>query len=113
MANIILPASPIVETIDNDANFIIEQAGEINRYPISDLSGGDITIDLISSDSDDKDIHSINADTLSGYIANDFIKKMDMPLIPSVSNADNGKFLKVINGVPAWEYIVHAEEVAF
>jgi hypothetical protein len=37
MANIILPAVPVLSEIDDSAKLLIEQAGEINRYPISDL----------------------------------------------------------------------------
>jgi hypothetical protein len=51
MANIILPAVPVLNEIDDSTKLLIEQAGEINRYPISDLDigGGDITIEIDSS----------------------------------------------------------------
>ena len=48
MANIILPAVPVLNEIDSSTKLLIEQAGEINRYPISDLDigGGDVTIEI-------------------------------------------------------------------
>ena len=48
MANIVLPAVPVLSEIDDSTKLLIEQAGEINRYPISDLDigGGDITIEI-------------------------------------------------------------------
>lgn len=48
MANIVLLAVPVLSEIDDSTKLLIEQAGEINRYPISDLDigGGDITIEI-------------------------------------------------------------------
>lgn len=40
MANIILPAVPVLSEINDSTKLLIEQAGEINRYPISDLDIG-------------------------------------------------------------------------
>lgn len=77
MANIILPAVPVLNEIDDSTKLLIEQAGEINRYPISelDIGGGDVTIDLSSSDSVDIDSHPIDADTLDGKPASEYVTK--------------------------------------
>ena len=81
MANIILPAVPVLSEIDDSAKLLIEQAGEINRYPISDLDigGGDVTIDL-SGSSDTNGGNSINADTLGGKPASDYVLKDELIL---------------------------------
>ena len=75
--NIILPAVPVLSEIDDSTKLLIEQAGEINRYPISDLDigGGDVTIDLSSSDSVDNSGNPINADTLGGKPASEYVTK--------------------------------------
>lgn len=124
MANIILPAVPVLNEIDDSTKLLIEQAGEINRYPISDLDigGGDITIEIdpsakekpqspLYSTSNDTHFYplttadqvilddgnrlddeiskyltvelegeaaepnSINADTLGGYAADEYVRK--------------------------------------
>ena len=51
MDNIILPAVPVLNEIDDSTKLLIEQAGEINRYPISDLDidSGDIIVEIDSS----------------------------------------------------------------
>lgn len=33
--------------------------------------------------------------------------------IPSCTSEDNGKFLRVVNGVPDWTFITNAEEASF
>lgn len=33
--------------------------------------------------------------------------------ILNTTTTDNGKFLRVIDGVPAWDFVPNAEEVAF
>ena len=38
---------------------------------------------------------------------------LDKPAIPSTSTNDDGKFLRVVNGTPAWEAIPNAEEATF
>ena len=78
MANIILPAVPVLNEIDDSTKLLIEQAGEINRYPISDLDigGGDVTIDLNSPGGDSTNTgNPINADTLGGYAADEYVRK--------------------------------------
>lgn len=78
--NIVLPAVPVLNEIDDSTKLLIEQAGEINRYPISDLDigGGDVTIDLSSSDSVDIDSHPIDADTLDGKPASEYATLLDI-----------------------------------
>ena len=75
--NIVLPAVPVLSEIDDSTKLLIEQAGEINRYPISDLDigGGDVTIDLSSADSVDNSGNPINADTLGGKPASEYVTK--------------------------------------
>lgn len=83
MANIILPAVPVLNEIDDNTKLLIEQAGEINRYPISDLDigGGDVTIDLNSPGGDSTDTgNPINADTLGGKPASDYVLKDELIL---------------------------------
>lgn len=89
MANIILPAVPVLSEIDDSAKLLIEQAGEINRYPISDLDigGGDVTIDL-SGSSDTNGSNSINADTLGGKPASDYVLKDELILDSIDCNVD-------------------------
>ena len=83
MANIILPAVPVLNEIDDSTKLLIEQAGEINRYPISDLDigGGDVTIDLNSPGGDSINTgNPINADTLGGKPASDYVLKDELIL---------------------------------
>ena len=78
MANIILPQVNILNEIDDSTKLMVEQNGEINRYPISelDIGGGDVTIDL---DGDNQGTTSgINADTLGGYAADEYAKAADI-----------------------------------
>lgn len=90
MANIILPAVPVLNEINDSTKILIEQAGEINRYPISDLDigGGDVTIDLNAPGGSGIG-NSINADTLGGKPASDYVLKDELIL-------DNGSNLAVL-----------------
>ena len=67
MDNIILPAVPVLNEIDDSTKLLIEQAGEINRYPISDLDidSGDIIVEIDSSAKEKPQfpLHSTNNDT--------------------------------------------------
>ena len=78
MANIILPQVNILNEIDDSTKLIVEQNGEINRYPITDLElgGGDVTIDL-SGDNAGKTT-GVNATLLGGYPAEDYAKVSDI-----------------------------------
>ena len=67
MANIILPAVPILSEIDDSAKLLIEQAGEINRYPISDL---DIGINI------DESLSAISVNPVQNKVINDAIQKL-------------------------------------
>ena len=81
--NIVLPAVPVLNEIDDSTKLLIEQAGEINRYPISDLDigGGDVTIDLNSPGGDSTNTgNPINADTLGGKPASDYVLKDELIL---------------------------------
>lgn len=104
MANIVLPAVPVLQEINNDTTLLIEQAGEINRYPISNLDV-DIDIDTFLSTTSENPVqnkvitkaiedagsidvdfdisnegkpNSINADKLGGYDANEYAKIEDL-----------------------------------
>lgn len=72
MANIVLPAVPVVSNINDSTNLLIEQAGEINRYSFSNIG-----------------------------------------LIPPSTTNDNGKFLRVVNGIAVWQSIPSAEGASF
>ena len=67
MANIILPAVPVLNEIDDSTKLLIEQAGEINRYSISglDIGGEDIIIEIDSSAKEklQSPLHSTNNNT--------------------------------------------------
>ena len=78
MANIILPQVSILNEINDSTNLMVEQNGEINRYPISDLDigGGDVTINL-DSNTGVGTAANINATTLGGYAANDYVRHDD------------------------------------
>ena len=91
MANIILPAVPVLSEIDDSTKLLIEQAGEINRYPISDLDigGGDVTIDLLDNDETTDSGNPINADTLGGKPASDYIIKDEL-ILDSIGGGGKG-----------------------
>lgn len=40
-------------------------------------------------------------------------KVIDGAMVPTPTSNDNGKFLKVVNGSPAWVNISNAEEMSF
>ena len=78
MANIILPQVNILNEIDDSTKLIVEQNGEINRYPITDLElgGGDVTIDLNGDNVGEAT--GVNATLLGGYPAEDYAKTIDI-----------------------------------
>lgn len=78
MANIILPQVNILSEINDSTKLMVEQDGQINRYPIADLDigGGDVTIDLASGIN--SVANPIDADTLNGYKFNYFASKNDL-----------------------------------
>lgn len=78
MANIILPQVSILDEINDSTKLMVEQDGQINRYPIADLElgGGDVTIDLSSDNIGEAT--GVNADTLGGYAANQYAKLTDI-----------------------------------
>jgi hypothetical protein len=128
MANIILPAVPVLNEIDDSTKLLIEQAGEINRYPISDLDigGGDITIEINPSTkekpqsplySTSNDTHFYPLTTVDQVICDDGSRlnnKLDTLLdVSNITTNDNGKFLRIVDGAPAWSAILYAEEDEF
>lgn len=68
MSNIILPKVQILDTISDEAKMLIEQNGEINRFAVTNLGGGDISINL--EDTIYGNANPINADTLDGKSEN-------------------------------------------
>lgn len=68
MSNIILPKVQILDTISNEAKMLIEQDGEINRFAVANLGGGDISINL--EDTINGNANPINANTLDGKSEN-------------------------------------------
>lgn len=81
MSNIILPKVQILDTISDEAKILIEQDGEINRFAVTNLGGGDISINL--EDTINGNTNPINANTLNG--------KPESML--SVANANNANTL--------------------
>lgn len=79
MANIILPQVNILSEINDSTKLMVEQDGQINRYPIADLElgGGDVTIDLSNSGNAEEAV-GINAASLGGYPAEDYAKVSDL-----------------------------------
>ena len=75
MANIILPEVNILNEINDSATMLVEQNGEINRFNIADLDigGGDVTINL--EDSNISKPNPVNADTLGGIPASDYVTR--------------------------------------
>ena len=63
--------------------------------------------------------NTINADSLGGKSADEFALRSDVeslkntPFIPQVSTEDNGKFLRVVDGVWAAVALPNAEGVGF
>lgn len=55
-------------------------------------------------------IAKVNADTFNGYTIDKFA--MYNEGVPSCTTDDNGKFLRVISGVAAWQTVQNAEEVS-
>lgn len=76
MSNIILPKVQILDTISDEAKILIEQDGEINRFAVTNLGGGDISINL--EDTIYGDANPINADTLGGYPVKTFVKQNEI-----------------------------------
>lgn len=66
--------------------------------------GGNIDIDLEGSA--EGTVTPINADTLGGFAADEYIKK-------TVNSEDEGKFLCVVNGVATWISIPNVREGSF
>lgn len=78
MANIVLPQVAVLNNLNDNANLLVEQNGEINRFAIADLDigGGDVTINL-NGDSVSSPT-GINADSLGGYPASEYAKLNDL-----------------------------------
>lgn len=79
------------------------------QSPLKDVDGDYIypltTVDQIIM----KDGRRLNA-VLNDYDNNDTVVES---IVPTPTTADNGKFLKVVNGSPAWTAISNAKEAAF
>lgn len=95
MANIILPQVSILNNLANDANLLVEQNGEINRFAVTDLDigGGDVTIDLASGIN--SAANPIDADSLGGYPAEDYARLADITgkLTVDLSDYNNGQMV--------------------
>ena len=108
MANVVLPQVSILNSLANDANLLVEQNGEINRFAVTDLDigGGDVTVDLAGGLASIPT--GINADSLGGYPAEDYVRNRDQALtvdltdvregVVALSNAD------MLGGVAANDY---------
>lgn len=74
------------------------------------------SLNFISVDTEgslEGEINTINADTLGGHNADDFVKKDEVTVLPSCDINDEGKFLSVINGVATWVLIPDVREGHF
>lgn len=74
MADIILPKVGILNEIDDDANILVEVDGNINRFPIGDIGGGDISVDL-SGNIEEGEANDLNAQMLGGEPAENYATK--------------------------------------
>lgn len=75
---IILPQVDILDKVNDSANLLIEQNSVINRFPINSLNigGGDITVNLDNIIEGEGNL--INADTLGGRAANEYVLQSDI-----------------------------------
>lgn len=87
MANIILPAVPVLQEINNDTTLLIEQAGEINRYPISNL---DVDIDI------DESLSAVSVNPVQNKVINDAIQKLTNNKADTIQSA-SGKNITTNN----------------
>lgn len=59
---------------------------------------------------EEKEMQSL---TLNGIKYEGFVDKTARKAVPAVSEADNGKFLRVVNGVATWTTVDSAEGGSF
>lgn len=76
----------------------------------SAVSVGDVTINL--EDSNIGEANLVNADLLDNIPASEYLKRSEIT-IPSVTEDDNGKILRVVDGAPSWQTIMNAREASF
>ena len=73
--------------MNDNINFIIEEDSELKRFNVNDLDiRGDIVIDLDGSNAGQT--KKINAESLGGFIAEDFVRKTETTQYLSVSLND-------------------------
>lgn len=71
MSNIILPKVQILDTISDEAKMLIEQDGEINRFAVANLGGGDISINANTLGGKTESMLSVaNAEKFGGRLPN-------------------------------------------
>lgn len=87
MANTVNLARVDFTDMNDKINFIVEEDYELKRFSITDIDvGGEISIDLEGENSGASNL--INADTLSGYKANEFVKQNDIKNYLSINFGD-------------------------
>ena len=88
----------------------IETKSEDTMYIVTDGEGGEVSITV-----DEEVIEGSKNAVSSGAVYN-AITAVSADIderIPKVTADDNGKFLRVVNGAPAWATVRNAEEVSF
>ena len=73
------------------------------------------TLNYISIDNEDiieGEANPVNADTLGGYSAEYFLNNAGNS-IPDYTEEDEGKILRIVNGVPTWVAIPNVREGTF
>lgn len=78
--------------------------GVVDDLTAQIADAGSIDIDLTGAN--EGEVTPVNADTLGGFSAEEYIKK-------TVSSEDEGKFLRIVNGVATWTSIPNVREGSF
>ena len=108
MANVVLPQVAVLNDLNNNANLLVEQNGEINRFAIADLDigGGDVTVNLSGGSASSPT--GINADSLGGYPAADYVRNAHRALTVDLNDVRDGVIAlsnaDMLGGVAASEY---------
>lgn len=102
----------IVQVIDNGTCTVGERC-----MPTSDGTAGPVSGDygyLVMDRVDDTHVLiSIDPSVTAQYKFKNYVDTKCSNIIPSCSTDDNGKFLRVVNGVATWQTVQNAEEVTF
>lgn len=104
-----LTAVEKLSTYNEHTNLIVEQEGELNRVAIADLK-------ISSSEIYKQDEEPIDAPEGALWIDTDEKSGSNGSggdSMPDISDAPEGAFLRVVNGVATWSILPCAEEASF